>query len=119
MGDDMRSKLAVALHDADCGDRHCEPQAMGAYYRQADIALAVMATVPDGAAGQVGGNTSAQQPELLRRAGVAIRMCFELATRELLADYVEELDDDGLAKLVAAADHLHTVAQYALGRRHS
>jgi hypothetical protein len=30
---------AVALHDADCPDRHCEPVAMGAYYASAQRVL--------------------------------------------------------------------------------
>lgn len=30
---------AVALHDAECPDRHCSGPALGAFYRQARIAL--------------------------------------------------------------------------------
>jgi hypothetical protein len=36
---DLRDKIAIALHDDDCSDRHCSGPALGAYYRQADIAL--------------------------------------------------------------------------------
>ena len=35
----IRAKIAIALHDAECPDRHCNGPALGAYYRQADIAL--------------------------------------------------------------------------------
>ena len=39
----LRDKVAVALHDADCHDQRCDPLVMGAYYRQADVALATAA----------------------------------------------------------------------------
>jgi hypothetical protein len=41
--DALRARVAVALHDADCGDRHCEPTVMGEYYRLADIAIQIVA----------------------------------------------------------------------------
>lgn len=44
MADDQAVTLAaVALHDAECSDRHCSGPALGSYYKQARIALGAAA----------------------------------------------------------------------------
>jgi hypothetical protein len=39
----IRHKVAIAMHDAECADRHCSGTALGAYYGMADVALFVAA----------------------------------------------------------------------------
>ena len=41
-----RDALAVRMHDLECPDTTCEPQAMGRYYRLADVALAFLVDLP-------------------------------------------------------------------------
>jgi hypothetical protein len=59
--------------------------------------------------------------ELLRRAGVAIRLAFHgEGVQDYLTRYVEELGaDENLEMLMGAADRLSEEIAQALGRRHA
>jgi hypothetical protein len=59
--------------------------------------------------------------KLTRRAGVAISIAMqddEYGQRQL-ERYLEELDDNDLARLADVAKNLSDTAVYCLGRRHS